>query len=375
MRWMNTKLITFAERVPLVRRAQEMNNFRWFVSIICATLFGVLFLSDAARAEADPRDSDSPYGVLNFLSWDHEWNNHFYGSRDKMEKSVALMKEAGIHFVRMDFYWADLEPQKGHFDFERYDGIVDLLKKNDIQVLALLHYNAAWEPQWNTPPDTALYVKYARTTVRHFKSRIKYWEIWNEPDSRIYWSPQDDMKTYTLLLKESYQALKEEDPTCKVVLGGLTEGGPFALRSIYRLGGGPFFDIVNIHPFANPLAPNAIKQVRGIYLSTMKVMEQFGDGSKPIWFTEIGCPGVRTNSGPAWWDGPNPTEEEQARWVSAVYEEALRWKGVQKVFWAFFRDTDDHFKNGIDFFGLVRNDFSKKPSYEAYKAAAHAPKK
>jgi len=352
-----------------------MNNFRRLVSLMFAALFSILFLSNAARAAADPRDSDSPYGVLNFLSWDHEWNNHFYGSRDKLEKAVALMKEAGIHFVRMDFYWADLEPQEGRFDFKRYDRIVKLLNKNDIKILAVLGYNVAWEPQWNTPPDIALYTRYARTTVRHFKSRVKYWELWNEPDSTIYWSPQDDMKTYTLLLKATYPALKQEDPTCKVVLGGLTENGSFALRDIYRHGGGPFFDIVNIHPFANPLAPDAISQVRGVYTNTMKVMEQFNDGAKPIWFTELGCPGVRDNSVQSWWDGPNPTEEEQARWVSAVYEEALSWKGVQKVFWAFFRDTDGHFKNGVDYFGLVRNDFSKKPAFEAYKVVAHAQKK
>ena len=47
-----------------------------------------------------------------------------------------------------------------------------------------------------------------------------------------------------------------------------------------------------------------------------------------------------------------------------------RWKGVEKIFWAFFRDTDHHFQCGTDYFGLVRLDFTPKPAYRAYRKAA-----
>ena len=41
---------------------------------------------------------------------------------------------------------------------------------------------------------------------------------------------------------------------------------------------------------------------------------------------------------------------------------------VDRVFWAFFQDTG-HFFNlkNIDYYGLVRSDFTKKPAYEALK--------
>ena len=78
-----------------------------------------LFFSTSARAE-DPRDPDSPYGVLAFLPWNHDWNNYHYKTQDDLVRAVDLMKAAGIRMVRMDFLWADMEPAKGRFDFQKY---------------------------------------------------------------------------------------------------------------------------------------------------------------------------------------------------------------------------------------------------------------
>jgi hypothetical protein len=72
-----------------------------------------------------------------------------------------------------------------------------------------------------------------------------------------------------------------------------------------------------------------------------------------------------------WWLGTNPTEKQQAEWVGAVYSELLKQPAVEKVFWAFFRDTDRHWDNGVDYFGLVRWDFSKKPSFISYQKSVN----
>jgi len=317
----------------------------------------------------DTRDSDSPYGVLDFLHWDHPWNGHHY-NKEKMEEAVQLMKRAGVGFVRMDFLWEDIEPRKNHLDYSKYDGIVDLLAQNDIKILGVLGYNVSWNSRaWNAAPDIPLFVKYARRVVRRYKDRVKYWEIWNEPDVDIYWVPQDDMKTYGALLRAVYPALKSEDPTCLVVMGANSRYVPLGLRRLYMRAGKENFDIVNLHPFVDPLSPGAMELLRSAYRGTYKVMQSKADGDKPIWITEIGCPGV-DEVADNWWLGKNPSEAEQAQWVKKVYGEPLKWKGVKKIFWAFFRDTPNHFGNGTDYFGLVRRDFSLKPAYMAYQAVA-----
>lgn len=241
----------------------------------------ILFLPFSAYAGNDPRDSDSPYGVLAFLPWNHFWNGYFYNTEERIEKSARLMKKAGIGFVRMDFLWYDIEPECDIFDFKKHDRIVDILNKNNIKVLGILHYNPRWDNEpWNKAPNPQLFEKYACAVVAHFKDRVKYWEIWNEPDEKTYWAPQDDMKAYTELLKSIYPAIKKTDPTCRVLMGGVSKTQALSLKRIYKNGGKDFFDIVNIHPFISPLNSRAINMVEGIYKGVYKVMQEYGDENK-----------------------------------------------------------------------------------------------
>jgi len=316
----------------------------------------------------DARDSSNPYGILAFLDWDHDWNNHFSGGA-KLDKSVALIQQAGAGWVRIAFEWSDIEPEKGRFAFQKYDHILDVLDKHGIKTLGILCYNPAWrKAEWNAAPIPDDFIAYSTTTVAHFKGRVKYWEFWNEPDSKFYWDPQDDMTAYSALLKRLNSAVKAVDPSAQIVMGGMTESGPFAIRRVYQKAGKDSFDVVNIHPFVNPLKPNAVGTLKGIYTSLMRVMTEFGDQNKPIWFTELGCPGVKNPSPQnGWWEGISPNEDQQAKWVTTVYTNTLQWPGVQRVFWAFLRDTHDFFHSGVDDFGLVTEDFVKKPSYKAYQ--------
>jgi hypothetical protein len=203
--------------------------------------------------------------------------------------------------------------------------------------------------------------------MRRYKDKIKYWEVWNEPDSAIYWSPQDGLKSYCSLLKDVYIAAKKADPDCKILNGGLAEGVS-SINQLYDNGAKDYFDIMNIHIFYSPQQANSIKAVLNFTKLAYKIMSRNGDGNKKIWVTEIGCPGVREETKTEnWWIGENPTEREQAEWVKDIYTELLKDRFIEKVFWAFFRDCDNHWGNGIDYFGLIRWDFSKKPSFEAYK--------
>jgi len=208
----------------------------------------------------------------------------------------------------------------------------------------------------------------ARAVVKHFKGAVAHWEIWNEPDHPIYWQPQDNLEAYARLLKRIYPVLKEADPQCQVLIGGLTNTVSSNLERLYEQAGAESFDIVNIHPFVSPLADRPVEELRRMVDHTRGVMQRYGDGAKPIWVTEIGCPGSAENQ--TWWLGKGLDENRQAEWVASVYAEALRWENVEKIFWAFFRDTQDHFKDAVDHFGLVRHDFTPKAAYAAYRAAA-----
>lgn len=307
------------------------------------------------------------FGVLAFLSWDHPWNNHLFHRPEDLLGVADLLHSAGVGCVRMDFLWSDLEKSPGHFDFERYDRIVETLHARDIDILAVLHYNPSWRPgDWNQAPDVAAYCHYAQTTVAHFKGAVKHWEIWNEPDHPMYWQPQDGLRGYSELLKQASAAIRAEDAAAQIVLGGLAETQGQKLAFLYDTAGRDAFDVVNIHPFVNPLAANPMSDLHAMIKPVRAAMEQAGDHDKPLWITEIGCPGIPPAQTPrGWWLGQSPTEEQQAQWIRRVFSEPFQWPGVERIFWAFLVDTGSHFGNDVDYFGLLRSDFSPKPAWEA----------
>lgn len=352
--------------------------------IICSLIlflftFSTLTAGENLRRESMDKDLDylnelsfnNPFGVLEFLHWNHNWNNYKYSCNLDLEKSISLMQQAGVGWVRVDFLWEDIEPLEGEFDFAKYDCIVELLRSKGMHILGILDYSAGWASscgQWNCPPkDNKLFVNFASKVIQRYKGQVKHWELWNEPDSATYWKEQDGLKSYCLLLKDVYTAAKQIDPECKILNGGIANG----LASINRLydnGAKDYFDILNIHFFQTPLHADSIKAVASYPKLAYKIMQRNGDKDKKIWVTEIGCPGVKMDLNvDAWWMGKNPTERQQAEWTTQVYTELLKNPQVEKIFWAFFRDTKDHWNNGVDYFGLVRWDFSRKPSFRAYR--------
>ncbi|MFA4990111.1 MAG: beta-galactosidase [Candidatus Omnitrophota bacterium] len=322
---------------------------------------------------------NNPFGVLEFLQWDHSWNKHKYPGSAELEKIIQLMQEAGVGWVRMDFLWQDIEPRRGEFKFERYDQIVDLLLKYNLKALGILNYSVDWAVSakaWNClPKDRALFVKYALEVIARYKDKIKYWEVWNEPDSAVYWPAQDGLKSYCALLKEVYPAAKKTDPDCKILNGGLANGSG-SIKDLYNNGAKDYFDILNLHFFESPRHKGGIKALLAYPKLAREIMVANGDEHKKIWITETGCPGVkpgvRTDN---WWIGDNPDEREQAAWVKAIYTGLLKNKDVERVFWAFFRDCSGHWKNGVDYFGLVRWDYSRKSAFKSYQECFEAWKR
>ncbi|MCX5708934.1 MAG: cellulase family glycosylhydrolase [Candidatus Omnitrophica bacterium] len=184
--------------------------------LIFLLLLAVSLGTGETMARAEENKINNPFGVLEFLHWNHSWNNFQYPDQESLEKSIALMKEAGVGFVRVDFGWQDIEPAQGKIDYAKYDALVDLLSRNKIEILGILDYCTDWaspKKTWNYPnPDNAFFLKYASGVVQRYKDKVKYWELWNEPDSQTYWNPQDGMKGYVNLLKEVYAELKKIDP-------------------------------------------------------------------------------------------------------------------------------------------------------------------
>jgi polysaccharide biosynthesis protein PslG len=313
---------------------------------------------------------NNPYGVLTFLPWNHSWNDYRYAEGSSIENAVALMRRAGIGWVRMDFLWEDIEPVKGSFNFKKYDFILDVLARNQIQTLGVLGYSVSWAAlNWNNPPRKITdFVRFAEVLARQYCKEVHFWEIWNEPDHPEYFTPQDGLYTYTQILKAVYPKLKKINPQIEVLTGGLTMDIPQSLAKIYEHGGKGSFDILAIHPFGTPLKPKeALGRIHSTLQACRKEMKDQGE-SKKIWITELGCPGVPIGlKVQDWWLGPNPDTGMQAAWLKEILGEQFPAMGVEKIFWAFWQDMPGFWKSGVDYFGLVDSSGKPKSAYQAYR--------
>lgn len=323
----------------------------------------VLFVFNKANA----RNVD--YGVLAFLNWNHSWNAKKYSNDYQLKKAIKQIKKLGVEIVRVDFPWSDIEQKENAYFYNRYDNIVELLNKNDIEILAVVGYSPSWAANsWNSPPhNKQAMVRFISNLAYRYKGKIRYWEFWNEPDSRVYFSKQDGMKTYTSLLKTFYVTIKNIIPDSQILHGGVTTSGYYAIKNILRHGGGHYFDIANIHPFVDPGREGFENELSNKIIALKKLLVANGKDAR-IWITEIGCPGLAKHEyGQTWWNGNGQTETEQAVFLDKAVRFLSKQDGVEKIFWAFFKDNEAHFHDAVDNFGLVRQDGSYKPSFKTFK--------
>ncbi len=279
---------------------------------------------------------DSPWGMgLYFLR---------YGSDQKgRERSAELASRAGIKWSREDFVWGHIEPEPGKFHFDYYDNLVDTAFRYGISIYGILCYWANWTEPY-TIKGIEDFVRYAETTVSHFKDRVKYWEIYNEPNIFFWQGPKE---LYPELVKRCYEVIKRVDPEAKVL--AISTAGIDNNFIDFCLKADTPFDILTIHPYRRTL--DDIK-----FINELKEVAQ-QVGNRPVWITEMGW------STHLWKDGI--TEREQALLLARCYLSAIASGAVQNISWYDFRnDGNDPFYFEENF-GIIRRDFSPKPAYRA----------
>jgi len=363
---------------------------------------GLEWLGNVTRRQPETADfvpvadaGVNPFGVNTFLEQEVE--------PEKRELSVQMIADAGFHWIRQEFPWEDIEiSAKGDFwdhkwdqdAWEKYDQIVDLAERYDLEIIARLSNPPAWSrAQGNeagafAPPDNlADYGDFVEAVVRRYQGRIHHYQIWNEPNIYPEWGERPvSPEEYTELLKVGYTRVKEVCPDCVVLSGALAQTIPLGprdlndfifLQRMYDAGAGDYFDVLAMQgyglwsgPTDRRMRPRVLNFSRPLYLR--EIMVENGDAHKPIWITEMNW-----NAPPA--DLPDKpfgsvTLEQQARYAVLAYQRAQRewpWLGVINT-WFFKRASDAEQDQAMYYFRLVDPDFTPMPVYEALKEYMHS---
>lgn len=267
----------------------------------------------------------------------------------------------GASWNRFPLYWDRIETSPGNFQWSAYDRQIADDLQFDLQINAILlgrpgfyadgeritgMHTPIFADGTDTPaadkplnPDNP-WARYVFETVNRYKPDgaaaaagmlppgvgIRVWEIWNEPDVKLFWSAS--IGDYARLLKVAYLSAKQADPNAQIMFAGLlfgTEDNWLArVLAIFeqdpqREAHNWYMDIVAIHAYADPW------RTGWLVLNVKQSLIAYGL-TRPIWVTETGVPVWDDYPGPTWASDPaqhqlRATQIQQAWYViqSAVY--------------------------------------------------------
>lgn len=236
------------------------------------------YLICAHFAQAD-RLSE-PYGICAHISRS--------GERPHIDKTLSAAKDAGISWIRTDLDWDGMEFQKGKWKFSHIDSMLEKARAANVKILPILAYTVPWaSPAYKHLDEWGNYVK---TVAARYKDDFDFWEVYNEPNVKIFWKEDSPRGAdYAKLLERSWREIKSADPSSKVLYSG-TAGVPLHfIEDSLKAGAGKYFDIMNIHPY-NWGGGGRPEAIAGEVEKLRKLMDRYGIGDKPIWITEVGWP-------------------------------------------------------------------------------------
>ena len=226
--------------------------------------------------------------------------------------------ELGVKWVRLQSGWQRTETEKGVYHFEWLDDIVDnLLRRGLVPWICLCYGNRLYDKQAaerfggvGCPPtfgdeQTAAWSRYTEAVVRHFKGRIDWWEIWNEPDCDYSWRFQCNPLEYIEMAKKTAEAIRKGNPEAKIIGGSLAFSDLDYVIPLLDNGLVDFCDAVTFHIYSSN---DIYDQTR---IDNLKEVVRRYNPATEIIMGEGGCQsrnnGAGALTGQAW------TEEKQAR--------------------------------------------------------------
>lgn len=263
-----------------------------------------------------------------------------------------------------DTRWADLEPRRGDYRFQRLDAYVRSAREHGASVLMVLGSAPPWAAarpaemgpygpgSQSEPADLDAWEDYVATLAARYKGRIAAYELWNEPyfsnlaadrghDNSFFSGSVDDM---VRMADRARAALRREDPSALLLTPGFV-GSAERLAMFLDAGGRRDIDGVAWHLYADD-----DRHLLGTVRDLRELMARRGIADLPLFNTESGfAVGDDAPGGPA-----------RAAAASALARSMLlaAWLGVDR----YYQYAWDNARSGM----VVGVDRAPTPSLRAY---------
>jgi hypothetical protein len=248
--------------------------------------------------------------------------------------------------------WVPSMVEAGVTSVRNFDGSTDAhltaLLDAGVSVVGIL-----WVPRDANSLDMDAWRAQVINTVTKYKGRIRYWEVGNEPPNFL---DSKSPEYYGAMVAAAYDAAKDADPTVQIGLAAKSNHVNWLAQSI-DAGARDKFDFITLHPYENAdlLKQGWEEQFLSIVprVRIMLMDKSPNSVAVPVWFTEIGASVNVQSTG-------LDSLHEQADQLVKIYSLSLA-QGVGRIYWFSPRDAEG------EFFGLLNDDNSPRPSYFAFK--------
>lgn len=209
-----------------------------------------------------------------------------------------------LHDFRSFVQWYEVEPEPGRYVW--YDRDVADLDRRGFSLMGTLCRTPPWagregkehhpDRNWTSSPprDWEAWDRYVTAVVNRYRSKIRAWEVWNEPWHHGFWSGTP--AEYVQMLARTQRIIKAADPDALVIGGCFAPEFPQFTHAALRAGALDSMDVVSYHEYLLPAM--VAEPVDGgdppFYRSAASLREEVRrrGGRQPIWCTETGisCP-------------------------------------------------------------------------------------
>lgn len=307
------------------------------------------------------------------------------GNNKEQLRQIDIAAATGVQWVFFIEGWREYEGSPdaylpGGKDAAQWDALGEKLaraKSKGLKTMIVFKGAPVWAraasaaTDGNAPPDPVHYPDYAAfmgAVAADHGARIDAYGTWSEPNLQNFWTNPDPV-AYAQLHLQTVAAVKAADPTATIVLGPFAGGFPDALdylRGLYANGVRGTADVIgwNIYPVGAPerFAARGEARTEGLTgLFALADAVRSLDPGRKAWITEISwstCQSCGTAN--------VVTPPVQADYLLRTFSYQRRYLRpfVDRVFWYNLTDGDNPVRWQSNQ-GLVRADFSPKPSYSA----------
>jgi polysaccharide biosynthesis protein PslG len=219
-----------------------------------------------------------------------------------------LAQNAHIGWVRITYYWRDINPSFGVWNFDGLEAAVEDARARDQQILLILSGAPTWcggGTNGATPCSIEFWKSYVEQVSSRFAGRIAAYEIWNEPDLSgqaafgVGWDRNiNTYPRYVDYLAEASRIIRRNAPGTLVVGPAMSKSSSTSAAIWQQLeqtvfpdgSASDFLDVISFH-HATTRADMHSEDVAWDIHDRIKWMIRYynpSNGYKPMWVTEFG---------------------------------------------------------------------------------------